>query len=136
MAENKTKPTGLSVTAFIDALTDDVRRRDAKVLVKLMRAATGEKATMWGPGIIGFGSAHYVYASGREGDMPILGFSPRKAATVIYGAIGFAGAAPLLERLGPHSTGKGCLYLKRLADVDAAVLERLLRLALAAKRKN
>ena len=136
MAENKTKPTGVSVKAFIDALTDDTRRRDAQALVKLMQAATGEKPAMWGPAIIGFGSQHYVYDSGREGDMPVIGFSPRKAATVIYGALGFAGAVPLLERLGPHSTGKGCLYIKRLAGVDAAVLTRLLQQAVMAKLKK
>ncbi len=81
MAENKTRPTKLSVAAFINALTDPARRADAKTLIKLMQRATGEKPQMWGPSIIGFGSYHYTYESGREGDMPIVGFSPRKAAT-------------------------------------------------------
>ncbi len=85
MADNQTKPTKVSVTAFIDAITDDARRADAKALVKLMKNATGEKAAMWGPSIVGFGSYHYKYESGREGDMPVVGFSPRKAATVLYG---------------------------------------------------
>ncbi len=85
MADNKTKPTKLSVAAFIDAITDEGRRADAKALVKLMQKAAGEKPKMWGPSIIGFGSHHYVYDSGREGDMPLIAFSPRKAATVLYG---------------------------------------------------
>ena len=84
MAENKTKPTKLSVAAFIDAITDPTRRADAKALVKLMQSASGEKPKMWGSSIIGFGSYHYKYDSGREGDMPLIGFSPRKAATVLY----------------------------------------------------
>ena len=84
MADNKTKPTLVDVSAFIDALPDENRRADAKALVKLMRSATGEKPAMWGPSIVGFGSYHYKYESGREGDMPLAGFSPRKAATVIY----------------------------------------------------
>jgi len=130
MAENKTKPTEVSVAAFIDALTDQTKRADAQALVKLMHRATGEKPTMWGPSIIGFGSCHYKYASGREGDMPIAGFSPRKAAIVLYGLIGFSGAEALLARLGKHTTGKGCLYIKKLADVDQQALETLLVLSL------
>jgi hypothetical protein len=85
MADNKTKPTKLSVAAYIDALTDETKRADAKALVKLMQSATGERPKMWGPSIVGFGSYHYTYESGREGDMPLAGFSPRKAATVLYG---------------------------------------------------
>src|SRR5262247_424961 len=87
MPENKTKPSKVSVAAFIDALTDETRRADAKALIKLMQSATGEKPKMWGPSIIGFGSYHYTYESGREGDMPVVGFSPRKVATVLYGLI-------------------------------------------------
>ena len=85
MADNKTKPTKVSVASFIAALTDEIRRADAKALVKLMQSATGEKPKMWGPSIVGFGSYHYTYESGREGDMPLAGFALRKAATVIYG---------------------------------------------------
>jgi len=85
MAENKTKPTKISVAEFIDAITDKDRRADAKALVKLMQKAAGEKPKMWGPSIVGFGSHHYVYDSGREGDMPLIAFSPRKSATVLYG---------------------------------------------------
>jgi hypothetical protein len=134
MAENKTKATELSVPAFISALTDETRRADAKALTKMMQSVTGEKPKMWGPSIVGFGSYHYTYESGREGDMPVVGFSPRKAATVVYGAIGFGDADALLATLGKHTTGKGCLYIKKLADVDAKVLEALVSKAVAAKR--
>jgi len=134
MAENKTKPTKLSVAAFMDALPDQTRRADAKALVQLMQSAAGEKPKMWGPSIVGFGSYHYTYESGREGDMPLIAFSPRKAATVLYGMIGFGGADALLAKLGKHTTGKGCLYIKKLADVDQHVLEALAVKSLAAKR--
>ena len=134
MADNKTKPTKLSVTAFIDALGDPTRRADAKALVKLMQSAVGEKPKMWGPSIIGFGSHHYTYDSGREGDMPLIAFSPRKAATVLYSMIAFSGSEALLAKLGKHTTGKGCLYLKKLADVDQQVLKTMIRKSLAARR--
>jgi Domain of unknown function (DU1801) len=134
MAENKTKPTEVSVAAFIEGITDEAKRADAKALVKMMQSASGEKPKMWGPSIIGFGSIHYKYESGREGDMPMIGFSPRKPASVLYGAIGFQGAEALLAKLGKHTTGKGCLYIKKLSDVDAKVLEAMLIKALAAKR--
>ena len=133
MAENKTKPTEVSVSAFIEAITDETKRADAKALVKLMQSASGEKPKMWGPSIIGFGSIHYKYESGREGDMPLVGFSPRKAASVLYGAIGFDGAEKLLAKLGKHTTGKGCLYIKKLSDVDQKVLQTLVAKSLAAK---
>ena len=134
MADNKTKPTKISVSAFIDALTDETRRADAKALVKLIQSATGEKPKMWGPSIIGFGSYHYTYESGREGDMPLAGFSPRKAATVLYIGAGFSDAEALLAKLGKHTTGKGCLYIKKLADVDQNVLETLVVKSVAARR--
>jgi len=134
MADNKTKPTLVDVSAFIDALPDENRRADAKALVKLMRSATGEKPAMWGPSIIGFGSYHYKYESGREGDMPLAGFSPRKAATVIYNMTGFSDSEPLRARLGKHTTGGGCLYIKKLADVDQKVLETMILKSIAAKR--
>jgi hypothetical protein len=133
MAESKTKPTNVSVAAFIDALTDEIRRADAKALVKLMQRVTGEKPKMWGPSIIGFGSHHYKYESGREGDVPLAGFSPRKAATVLYGMLGTLESEALLAKLGKHTTGKGCLYIKKLADVDQKVLEALV-VASAARR--
>src|SRR5271157_208574 len=134
MADNKTKPTKSSVAAFIDALTDQTSRRDAKALVKLMQSATGEKPKMWGPSIIGFGSYHYTYESGREGDAPLIGFSPRKAATVLYHATGSSDAEALLAKLGKHTTGKGCLYIKKLADVDQAVLKAMIVKSVAALR--
>jgi hypothetical protein len=134
MPENKTKATKQSVAAFLAALTDETRRADAKVLVKLMQAATGEKAVMWGPSIIGFGTHHYKYESGREGDTPLVGFSPRKAANVLYGLIGFDGANALLAKLGKHTTGKGCLYIKKLPDVDVKVLEALITRSAASKQ--
>jgi hypothetical protein len=134
MADNKTKPTELSVAAFVDAVPDQTQRADAKALVKLMQSATGEKPKMWGPSIIGFGSYHYTYESGREGDMPLTGFSPRKAATVLYGLMGSGESEALLAKLGKHTTGKGCLYIKKLADVDRAVLEALVVKSIAAKR--
>jgi len=134
MAENKTKPTKLSVAAFIEALTDPARRADAQALVKLMQSAVGEKPKMWGPSIIGFGSYHYRYESGREGDMPLIGFSPRKAATVLYNMLGSSDSAALLAKLGKHTTGKGCLYIKKLADVDQQVLQALAAKAVARTR--
>jgi hypothetical protein len=134
MADNQTKPTKLSVSAFLDTLTDETRRSDAKALVKLMQSATGEKPTMWGPAIIGFGSHHYAYESGREGDTPLACFSPRKAATVIYGMTGFGESGPLLAKLGKHKVDGSCLHIKKLADVDQKVLETLIVKSVAAKR--
>jgi hypothetical protein len=134
MAENKTKPTRLSVTAFLEGLSDPTRRADAKTLVKMMQSAAGEKPKMWGSSIIGFGSYHYRYDSGREGDMPQIAFSPRKAATVLYNMTGFTDSGALLAKLGKHTTGKGCLYIKKLADVDQQVLEAMIRKSLAAAR--
>jgi hypothetical protein len=131
MPENKTKATTLSVTAYIDALTDPTRRSDAKELVQLMQQASGEKPRLWGPSIVGFGSYHYRYDSGREGDMPLISFSPRKAAMVLYSMLGHREAETLLAKLGRHTTGKGCLYIKKLADVDRTVLETLIQNAVA-----
>jgi hypothetical protein len=136
MPENKTKPTKLSVAAFINAVADETRRADAKALVKLMQGAAGKKPQMWGPSIIGFGSCHYRYDSGREGDMPVIAFSPRKAATVLYGMTGSSQSRALLEKLGKHATGKGCLYIKKLADVDQKVLEAMAVKSVAAARER
>lgn len=123
----KTVPTDADVEAFIDAVPKPVRRRDAQTLLELMERVTGEKPVMWGPSIVGFGAYHYVYASGREGDWPAIAFAPRSAASTVYIADGFEGRDELLGRLGPHSTGVSCLYLKKLDDVDLDVLEELLR---------
>jgi hypothetical protein len=134
MAENKTKPTTVSVTAFIDAIADETRRVDAKTLVKLMQRATCEKPKMWGPSIIGFGSYHYTHDSGREGDMAVACFSPRKAATVLYQMTGFSESAALLARLGKHTVSGSCLHIKKLADVDSKVLEELIVKSVAVVR--
>jgi hypothetical protein len=134
VAANKTKPTQLRVKTFIDALPDQTKRAEAKALVKLMESATGEKPQMWGASIIGFGAYHYIYDSGREGEMPLVGFSPRKAATVLYNVRAFNDAEKLLPKLGKHTTGKGCLYIKRLADVDQTVLEVMVVNSVAATR--
>lgn len=132
MAENKTKPTKLNVSTFIDAISDPSRRADAKALVKLMQKASGEKPKMWGSSIIGFGSYHYTYDSGREGDMPVVAFSPRKAATVLYG---LSDSESLLPKLGKHTRGKGCIYIKKLADVDQKVLETMAAKAVAGRTR-
>jgi hypothetical protein len=136
MAENKTKPTKVSVASFIDQLTDQTKRADAKALVKLMREVTGEPPRMWGPSIIGFGTCHYKYDSGREGDMPVAGFSPRKPATVIYIVTGARGSEALFAKLGRHTIGKSCLYIKKLADVDQAVLKTLVVKSIAEIRSR
>lgn len=127
MAENKTQPTDASVDAFIDAVTPERRREDARVMCDLMGAITGEEPVMWGSSIVGFGQYHYKYDSGREGDFMRLGFSPRKSALVLYLMSGFSGRDALLARLGKYRTSRACLYINKLADVDMQVLETLLR---------
>jgi hypothetical protein len=124
MAEIKTKPTHASVDAFLAAVEKPVRRADAKVVRNLMERITGEPATMWGPSIIGFGTYHYRYASGHEGDMCRIGFSPRSANLVLYVG-GFPEYEDLLGKLGKHRRSVACLYLNKLADVDLAVLEQI-----------
>jgi len=136
MPENKTKPTTVSVAAYIDAITDETRRADAKALVKLMQHATGEKPKMWGPAIIGFGSYHYTHDSGREGEMAVACFSPRKAATVLYQMTGFTESAALLAKLGKHTVSGSCLHIKKLADVDPKVLEELIAKSVARVRAS
>jgi hypothetical protein len=136
MAENKTRQTAVSVAAYLGALADETKRADAQALVKLMQSATGEEPKMWGPSIVGFGSYHYTYDSGREGDMPVVGFSPRKPATVLYGMRAAGNADALLARLGKHTTGKGCVYIKKLSDVDLKVLKELIVKSVAATRKK
>jgi hypothetical protein len=135
MAEAKTKPTAASVGRFLSPL-DAARRADAEALIDMMRRATGAEPKLWGPSIVGFGTYHYRYASGHEGDSCLVGFSPRKAEFSIYLAPGFDDLAPLLARLGKHRMGKGCLYVKRLADVDRAVLAQLIDRSVAHLRKT
>jgi len=131
MAETKTKPTTMQVADFIDAAPDAVRREDARTLVALMTRITGEEPMMWGPSIIGFGSYHYRYESGHAGEACRMGFSPRKNELVLYVLNGTPEQEAQLARLGKHKTGKSCLYIKKLADVDMAVLEELVRDQLA-----
>jgi hypothetical protein len=126
MAETKTKPTDASVEALIAAVDKPGRRADAGIVREMMERVTGEPATMWGPTIVGFGTCHYHYESGREGDMCRVGFSPRSAKLVFYVG-GFAGYEALLARLGKHQSSKACLYVNKLADVDMDVLEEIVR---------
>ncbi|MEA3014645.1 MAG: hypothetical protein QOD42_3190 [Sphingomonadales bacterium] len=131
MAEIKTRPTGVAVDDFIEKVPDPRRREDARTVRALMERLSGEPAEMWGPSIIGFGTYHYKYDSGHEGDMARLGFSPRKAELVLYVLTGAAEQQAQLARLGKHKTGKVCLYIKKLSDVDEAVLEEMVAGALA-----
>jgi hypothetical protein len=126
MAEAKTQATSESVAAFIERIPDEARRQDCRRLVTLMQTATGEDATMWGASIVGFGRYRYRYDSGREGEWPIIGFAPRKNDLTLYITPGFESFADLMAKLGKYRTGKACLYVKKLADVDEAVLARLL----------
>jgi len=126
MAENKTRPGKQSVTAFVNGIEDRQKRADVKKVAAMMRKATGAKARMWGSAIVGYGQYHYQYASGREGDFMLTGYSPRKQALSVYIIPGFKPFESLLKKLGKYKTGKSCLYLRRLSDVDEAVLERLI----------
>lgn len=127
MADNKTRPSGASVRAYLDAIADDGRRADARKLAAMMKRATGKAPTMWGSGIVGYGSYHYRYASGREGDSPLTGFAARRQALSVYIMPGFERFAALMAKLGKYKTGKSCLYIRRLSDVDESVLEQLVR---------
>jgi hypothetical protein len=133
MAENKTKPTEVTVADFIDSVPDLVRREDAKSLMTLFERITGQPPVMWGPSIVGFGAYRYRYASGREGTSCRVGFSPRKAEQVLYVRAGHPAQATDLARLGKHRTGKGCLYIKRLSDIDLDALEAIIRTGFAAE---
>ena len=127
MSAPKLVPTDAAVAAHLDAVERPEQRADAEVLVALLRRLTGEEPKMWGPSIIGFGQYHYKYASGHEGDAPLAAFAPRKGNTVVYVTPGLLADNPDLQRLGKHKASKGGLYIKRLADVDLAVLEGLVR---------
>lgn len=135
MAETKTKSTGASVKAFLDAIEDESRRKDAKALAALMKRVTGCTPKMWGPSIVGYGSYHYEYASGHSGDSCLVGFSSRKGEMSVYlMAVGEEGEK-LFAALGKHRRGKSCLYIRRLADVDLAVLEQLVARSFAETRR-
>jgi Domain of unknown function (DU1801) len=131
MAANKTVATSADVTAFIDAVADETQRADAHAIAAMMARLSGAPAKIWGPSIIGFGVYHYKYDSGREGDSLRIGFSPRKGQTVLYLPGTISGQADLLSRLGKHKEGKGCLYIKRLNDIDTGVLEEMITGSLA-----
>jgi hypothetical protein len=126
MAELKTKPNRSSVTAFLATVKEPGRRRDCQALAAIMKKATGAAPKMWGPSIVGFGDYHYKYASGREGDWFVAGFSPRAQALTLYVMPGLDRFGPLLKRLGKYKTGRSCLYIKSLEDVDVRVLEELI----------
>lgn len=126
MSENKTRPSDASVQDFLDAIPDADRRADARTLVNLMQEVTGEAPTMWGGSMIGFGTFRYRYASGREGDWFVTGFAPRKGKFSIYAMTSLDGHQDLLAALGRHTRGKGCLYVRRLDDIDLEVLRALL----------
>jgi hypothetical protein len=129
MSGNKTRPTGRNVIEFLDEVPSETRKEDAFRLMDMMQEITGDPPTMWGPSIIGFGECHYVYSSGREGDMPLASFAPRSSNLVIYLDPGFEGYSDLLEKLGKHKTGAVCLYINKLADVDEAVLRKMIKLS-------
>lgn len=124
-AELKTKKTSASVKDFLDGIADEERRQDCRTVAKMLQRATGAKPTMWGPSVVGFGDYHYRYESGRENDWFVAGFSPRKGDLTIYLMSGLPQYEHILKRLGKHRTGKGCLYIRRLSDVDETVLEEL-----------
>ena len=127
MAEMKTVQTEASVEDFLNLIENSQKREDCFEIVKMMKQVTKKEPKMWGPSIIGFGSYHYKYESGREGDSPQIGFSPRKQNITLYLLLGADHENPLLQKLGKHSTGKGCLYIKRLVDVDKKVLLELIK---------
>lgn len=131
MAELKTKPSDMSVDAFLQQIPDERKRQDSYAIVEMMRKASGAEPKMWGESIIAFGDTHYQYESGREGDWFCIGFSPRKQNLSLYLTYGFESQQDMLKKLGKHKTGKSCLYINRLSDVDPEVLEELIRWSLA-----
>ncbi|EJL61973.1 DUF1801 domain-containing protein [Flavobacterium sp. CF136] len=126
MAKNKTRETQNSVIDFINTVEDLTKRNDSFELVKLMQEQTGYEPKMWGPAIIGFGSYHYKYASGHEGDAPLVGFSPRKDAISLYLCSSFESKEELLSKFGKHKAGKGCIYIKKIADIDIEILKKMI----------
>ena len=136
MAELKTKQNRESVASFLNGIENPDRRRDCKTVAKLMREITGKKPVMWGSSVVGFGKYHYKYASGREGDYFIAGFSPRKQALTLYIMAGFRGHDTLMKKLGKYKTGKSCLYINKLDDVDMKVLTQLITRSVQHMRKK
>jgi hypothetical protein len=136
MSAQKTRPTEVSVESHIAAIASEEQRKDAQSLVALMRKVTGHEPRMWGPSIIGFGSYHYKYPSGHEGDSALAGFAARGRELVVYVAADFEGRDDLLARLGEHRTGKVCVYIRRLANVDLTVLEKLVARSVADTKRR
>ena len=136
MSQNKTVANDNDVTAFLNAVEPEAKRKDSFVIMNLMEEVTGEQPTMWGPSIVGFGSYHYRYETGREGDMPLVGFSPRKQALTLYITTGFDAYGDLLGKLGKYKMGKGCLYIKKTEDVDLDVLRELVTQSAEYRRKK
>lgn len=136
MPEDKTVPTGQSVEQFLNAIADEQQRDDSFTLLRLMREVTGLEPQMWGSSIVGFGSYHYRYASGREGDTMLVGFSPRKQNLTIYSMGGIDLDEGLFKKPGKHTTSKGCLYIKRLDDVDLPTLKLLLEASFTRPREH
>lgn len=135
-AKAKTAPTKVSVAGFLDAVADERKRNDGFRLIEIMKKITGAEPVLWGPSIVGFGSYHYKYESGHEGDSCLTGFSPRKEAIVLYVMPGFDTHKDLLEKLGKHKAGKGCLYIKKLEDVDVNVLKELIKISVGHLKKK
>lgn len=136
MAELKTKKTKASVTAFLNKVTDEQRRKDCQTVLNLMKQATGEEPKMWGSSLVGFGTYHYRYASGREGEWPIIAFSPRKTDLTLYIMPGFEEFEPLMAKLGKYKTGRSCLYIKKLDDVEIPVLKKLIAMSVERMAKQ
>ena len=133
MAEAKTKQTNASVEKFLREIPDPVKREDSMKVAAMMTEITRHKPKMWGPNIVGFGSRHYKYASGQEGDWPVVAFSPRKQNLTLYIMGGLTEDNELLKKLGKHTIGKSCLYIKRLSDIDTPTLKKLIRQSLKGK---
>ena len=136
MAEPVMRPTAVDVDDYIDTVDDERKRDDSRTLVRMMSKLTGEKPIMWGPSIIGFGTYHYKYATGHEGDAPIAGFSPRKGAITIYLSNDFDQWDDLMPKLGKCKTSKACLYVKKLDDIDLKVLEQMIKRSIADVKKK
>lgn len=135
MAKNKTTETQNSVTDFINAVENEVKKNDAFELLKIMQEITGFEPKMWGPSIIGFGSYHYKYESGHEGDAPLAGFSPRKTAITVYFYLPEEKREELLSKLGKHTSSKACIYIKKLADIDIEILKKIILLSIQYTQK-
>ena len=136
MAGLKTRATAASVTEFMNSIEDKDQRADCRAIAAMMRKATGKRAKMWGASMVGYGSYHYKYASGQEGDYFLTGFSPRRQATTVYIMPGFSGYDALMKKLGKYKTGRSCLYIRKLDDVDSSVLQQLIARSVTDMRKK